>query len=595
MKTKGIRSRKFKAVLGMFLCLGLLSAGYTATKITGMKSVPGPTRSGGAAANGLGDRTGSPNSSATCASCHSGGSFNPTMTIEVKDALSNPVTSYIPGNTYTVEYTVVAGSGTPQGYGMQSVILNSSNTNSGNMVTANTTNSQITNAGGFQYLEHQGFQAGGFFSVDWTAPSAGTGPVSIFGISLAVNGSGNTAGDQVTPTQVFSLTESVPTTISYAGNPYCADAPNASPVVTGEQGGTYSAPVGLDINGSSGEINISNSTPGTYTVTYTGATETATFNVTIHPTYNTSESATICSNETYQFGSQTLTAANAGLNTEVFQSVNGCDSTVELTLSVTQTTSTQVSETICANETFVFNGQTLDASNAGLNTFTTSGTNGCDSTVELTLTVLPLDTVQISDTICPGETYDFNGQILDESNAGLNVATLTNVNGCDSIVELTLNVTQIDLTLTPDIFQLTANQNNASYLWLDCMDNFSVVPNETDQTLMVGVFGEWAAEVTLDGCVDTTECAIPIYQGIDEYTNSLIDVYPIPAEEVLNIGNLEELSEVTTMEIITISGQRMWYSVKPNSEISVSTLPSGTYFLKVPHAKGVEVVKFVKR
>ena len=55
------------------------------------------SRSGGAAANGLGDRTGSPLSSSTCSACHSGGSFSPAFTTVVKDAGQNPVTSYTPG------------------------------------------------------------------------------------------------------------------------------------------------------------------------------------------------------------------------------------------------------------------------------------------------------------------------------------------------------------------------------------------------------------------------------------------------------------------------------------------------------------------
>ncbi|MDB2657213.1 T9SS type A sorting domain-containing protein [Crocinitomicaceae bacterium] len=593
---KGKIVSKTTSIVGMILSFGLLSAGYTATKNDKMTATPGPTRSGGAAALLNQDRTGSPVSSGTCASCHSGGSFGTSLNIQVKDAGNNVVTSYLPGATYTVEYTVSNATGSPAGYAMQAVMLDAANNQAGVHGTVNSTNSQVSVVSGREYFEQQGIQAAGFFSVDWTAPNTGTGDVSIYGIGVSLNGNGGTSGDQASGTVTLILTEDVPTTIDFPGNPYCADATNPTPVITGEQGGSFSAPTGLDINPTSGQINMSGSTPGTYTVTYTGATETASFDVTINQTYTVADAATICANETFQFGTQTLTSANAGVNTQVFQASNGCDSTVNLTLTVLPTPVTQLSQSICSNETIVFNGQMLDASNAGQNAFTTTGTNGCDSTVELTLTVFPVDTVQISETICQGETFDFNGQILDASNVGLNTVTLFNTNGCDSIVELTLSVTQIDLTITPDIFSLVLGQSNAnaSYQWLNCDNNFAVVPNENNDTLNVTNLGNWAAEITVDGCVDTTACEVPIYMGIDEISNSVLEIYPNPALEVLYIKNLSDLSEVDYIQIVNLNGQQLWSSDSPVNEIALRDLVSGTYFLKVRHARGEDIVTFIK-
>jgi hypothetical protein len=53
---------------------------------------------------------------------------------------------------------------------------------------------------------------------------------------------------------------------------YCVDATtDPTPTITGLAGGTFSSGVGLSINGSTGKIDASASTPGTYTVTYTTA------------------------------------------------------------------------------------------------------------------------------------------------------------------------------------------------------------------------------------------------------------------------------------------------------------------------------------
>ncbi len=58
---------------------------------------------------------------------------------------------------------------------------------------------------------------------------------------------------------------------TYDAAAYCADDSDPTPTVTGLGGGTFSAGVGLSINTSTGAIDVSASTPGTYTVTYTTA------------------------------------------------------------------------------------------------------------------------------------------------------------------------------------------------------------------------------------------------------------------------------------------------------------------------------------
>ena len=51
-------------------------------------------------------------------------------------------------------------------------------------------------------------------------------------------------------------------------HPYCATG-TATVTLTGQAGGTYTAPAGVSINAATGDINLATSTPGTYTVTYT--------------------------------------------------------------------------------------------------------------------------------------------------------------------------------------------------------------------------------------------------------------------------------------------------------------------------------------
>ena len=238
------------------------------------------SRSTGAGFNGVGDVTGSPVSGGTCGNCHSGGSFGASVTITLRDQSNNPVTSYVAGQSYILEFDVNNSSGTPGGFGGQAVALTSANTNAGTMGTTISTNTRTVTILGRSYVEHNSISANGLFRVNWTAPASGTGTVRIFASGLAVNATGNTAGDQVATANI-QITEQVPTTISYSQSSYCQNATNPTPSITGTTGGSFSAGAGLSINASTGAINLVASTPGVYTVTYNYGGGSTTASVTI--------------------------------------------------------------------------------------------------------------------------------------------------------------------------------------------------------------------------------------------------------------------------------------------------------------------------
>jgi len=90
---------------------------------------------------------------------------------------------------------------------------------------------------------------------------------------------------------------------SYAGSPYCSNGSDPTPTVSGLAGGTFSSTAGLSINTSTGAIDLSASTPGTYTVTYTtsgpcpnSSTQSITINVLDDASFSYA-SATYCVSE----------------------------------------------------------------------------------------------------------------------------------------------------------------------------------------------------------------------------------------------------------------------------------------------------------
>ena len=176
---------------------------------------------------------------------------------------------------------------------------------------------------------------------------------------------------------------------------------------------------------------------GIYTAVYPdihGCDSTTTLVLDVLPPLGSSESATICAGETYSFNG--LNLGTTGAYMAFYSTPAGCDSIVTLNLTVLPANTTTIDASICPGETYDFNGQTLDSEGQYTASFT--DVNGCDSTITLNLNILPLGTSNSTATICANETYNFNGQIL--SQAGSYTATLTGANGCDSIANLVLTV-----------------------------------------------------------------------------------------------------------------------------------------------------------
>ena len=150
--------------------------------------------------------------------------------------------------------------------------------------------------------------------------------------------------------------------------------------------------------------------------------------------FNTPISATICEGQVYT--ENNFNVSEAGVYTQTLTSVNGCDSIVTLTLNVNPVFNTELTATICEGTSYTENG--FNVNEAGTYTQTLQTEFGCDSIVNLTLSVNPIFDTTITATINAGETYAEFG--FNESEAGTYVQNLQTVNGCDSTITLILDV-----------------------------------------------------------------------------------------------------------------------------------------------------------
>ncbi len=264
------------------------------------------------------DNTGSPLSTGSCANCHNGASYGTSIVLSMKDGGGNSVTSYTPGNSYTLEYKVTSTSGTK--YGVQGTILTSSNAKAGTMGTPTSTATHVISISNRDYIEQSSAATGTSnqfsFTVPWTAPASGTGTITMYGIGLTVNGNGSTNGDKTSSPASLQITESTSssnTSVAYTSSTFCNSGTTSTPTVNGITNGTFSSTSGLSINSSTGVINLANSTPGTYTITCTDGTNSATATITIvtPPTITATTPASICG---FGIGQLSATASSGTVN-----------------------------------------------------------------------------------------------------------------------------------------------------------------------------------------------------------------------------------------------------------------------------------------
>lgn len=124
------------------------------------------------------------------------------------------------------------------------------------------------------------------------------------------------------------------------------------------------------------------------------------------------------------------------------------------------------------------------------------------------------------------------------TSSGVYLDTLQNVYGCDSVIETTLAVQQLDVTVTTSSTTLKANKTNATYRWLDCNDNYKLVVGGTQQSFTPSsATGSYAVQITSGGCTDTSACYSLDGVGIGEVNVQLLEVYPNPSEGNITVSH----------------------------------------------------------
>jgi hypothetical protein len=299
----------------------------------------------------------------------------------------------------------------------------------------------------------------------------------------------------------------------------------------------------------------------------------------------------ICAGQRYTVGSKSY--SSSGTYRDTLKNYQGCDSLITLTLTVRDTSATSWTASICLGNYYLFQGDTLRT--AGVYRDTLKNKNGCDSTVQVTLSVNNLGSKTIFDTICPDKSYTFAGKQLIVS--GIYRDSLKTKKGCDSIVTLNLFIRpKKPLTLIDSNSRLTATAGFSAYKWYR-----NALPLSTPNLnyYFPTQSGSYQVEVTeKNSCKYFSDSVQVVKLGIHSQSSTLaIEIFPNPAKDHLYIQSTTAFDRELNIEIYTIDGRRLALPMQriSNLRYSISTacLSKGVYTIILKTAQGTETRAFV--
>lgn len=226
---------------------------------------------------------------------------------------------------------------------------------------------------------------------------------------------------------------------------------------------------------------------------------------------------TICENDCLMVGDTCI--SESGNHTLTIESFAGCDSVINLNLTLLEADTTTISATICQGNTFIVGDSIY--SESGIDTTLLVSSFGCDSVVISTLTVLPPSETNLNEMLCLGDSIQVGDSLYFES--GMYSDTLSSFNGCDSIVNLNLTIITLNIQIAePDTLSCTEAQItldasgssmglNANYSWTT--DNGTFVSPTNELTAQVTQSAWYYFTIEENGCERTD--SVFVLENID--------------------------------------------------------------------------------
>ena len=310
---------------------------------------------------------------------------------------------------------------------------------------------------------------------------------------------------------------------------------------------------------------------------------------------------TECVSYTVPSGDETYTAVGTYPVMDTVLNAMGCDSVLTIDVTILPPLTGSVSDSLCFGGSVMINGNVYDAATpTGTEIFTNIGPNNCDSTVSINITILPPLTGLVSDSLCFGGSVMINGNVYDAlTPTGTEIFTNIGSNNCDSTVTINITIAgSIDTSTTISNDTITSNATaGASYQWIDCSNNNDLIIGETNQSFTAMVNGSYAVVVTVGNCSDTSACVDMTTIGIDErVVVKEVEIYPNPTSGIFNV-ELEKIVETSSIIVYDMLGELVVKKekIKKNNLIDLTNHPKGVYLVQIKNGTNNSILKIVKK
>lgn len=164
---------------------------------------------------------------------------------------------------------------------------------------------------------------------------------------------------------------------------------------------------------------------------------------------------------------------------------------------------------------------------------------------------------------------------------------------CDSLIALQVVDGSLDTSLTQTGTILIANQNNASYQWINCSTG-NPINGATNQSYLVQQNGTYAVVMTLGACTDTSECRTINSVGLEQITLPFeYAMFPNPAQHSILVAGIHA-GHPLRFSVYNMQGQVLLSHVlKEQTPISLSDFAKGIYWVKFEDDFGVQIKPLV--
>jgi hypothetical protein len=273
----------------------------------------------------------------------------------------------------------------------------------------------------------------------------------------------------------------------------------------------------------------------------------------------------------------------------------GCDSIITIQLTVHPVPTQTIQPTVCDSYTSPSGQYTWTQS--GTYTDTLTSFTGCDSIITVQLTVHTSSVTSIQPTSCGP--YTSPSGLYTWTQSGTYSDTLTSSTGCDSIIQVSLTIPQIDTWVTQTGATLLSSASSAAYQWVDCGNNFTAVAGATSQSFTPASNGQYAVIVTLNTCSDTSACYTVNTLGLPQEADAgNLHLYPNPADGLVYIQWDADGAPVDKIMITDIRGNRIAVINTPQgtqATVDMQPFPAGVYLVQVFRGEHFSVQKIIRR